>query len=96
MPVVFHPEALWEMQDAAQAYEDQNAGFGHKFLGAVEEAIELLVRFPSSGRDLGDDIRSHSLRRFPFSVVYEAHHDGFCILAVAHHRRAPGYWRERR
>ena len=32
---------------------------------------------------------------FPYDVVYRAHVDAIEVLALAHHRRRPGYWRRR-
>jgi tRNA(Ile)-lysidine synthase TilS/MesJ len=34
--------------------------------------------------------------RFPYAVIYRIASDGSIrVLAVAHHRRRPGYWRAR-
>ena len=35
------------------------------------------------------------LPNFPFSIVYRVHQDAMQVVAVAHHRRRPGYWRDR-
>jgi hypothetical protein len=35
------------------------------------------------------------LERFPFSVVYRVGEHGALVVAVAHARRRPGYWRTR-
>jgi hypothetical protein len=35
------------------------------------------------------------LRRFPFVIVFRAAPAGVEIIAVAHGRRRPGYWRDR-
>jgi toxin ParE1/3/4 len=35
------------------------------------------------------------LNRFPFALIYRIERDEVQILAVAHHSRRPGYWRER-
>jgi hypothetical protein len=36
------------------------------------------------------------LDRFPYSVIYRASADEILIIAVAHLRRRPGYWRHRK
>jgi toxin ParE1/3/4 len=33
------------------------------------------------------------LHRFPYSVIYEVQEHTVTALAVAHHRRLPGYWK---
>jgi hypothetical protein len=35
------------------------------------------------------------VRSFPFSVVYRLRPEEIVILAVAHQKRKPGYWRGR-
>jgi hypothetical protein len=35
------------------------------------------------------------LKRFPFSLVFVAAGGAMVVLAVAHHRRRPAYWRSR-
>ena len=42
------------------------------------------------------DYRFASLQRFPYSVVYRVRPDRIDVIAVAHSRRSPGYWRGRR
>lgn len=33
-----------------------------------------------------------SLRRFPYSVIYYVSDHDLRVMALAHHRRKPGYW----
>jgi len=40
--------------------------------------------------------RRYLLQRFPFSVVYRVEARRILIVAVAHARRRPSYWRSRR
>jgi hypothetical protein len=35
------------------------------------------------------------MHKFPFSVAYAVRRDFVEVIAVAHHRRKPGYWRVR-
>ena len=50
---------------------------------------------PGLGHHVGRDVRAFGLRRFPFDLVYRTVADTVTIVAIAHHRREPGYWRER-
>ena len=36
------------------------------------------------------------VRKFPYKVVYRNQQDGIEIIAVAHGKRRPGYWKGRR
>jgi len=35
------------------------------------------------------------LRRFPYQIVYRLKPDGIVVVAVAHLKRRPGYWKSR-
>lgn len=41
-----------------------------------------------------DDVRRYVLSHFPFTVHYEIQGSDTIVLAVAHQRRRPGYWRD--
>jgi hypothetical protein len=45
-----------------------------------------------SAQEVLPGIRKHTLRKFPFSLIYSIEKHGLLILAVAHHRRRPQYW----
>ena len=50
----------------------------------------------SAGLSKFDDQRRRLVvRKFPFSIIYELHGNDVVILAVAHGKRRPNYWRER-
>ena len=40
-------------------------------------------------------VRTMAVTRFPYHVVYLEVNDEIRILAVAHDRRKPGYWKTR-
>jgi hypothetical protein len=44
-------------------------------------------------RDL--PVRRLAVRRFPYHVVYAEAAQELRVLAIAHDRRKPGYWRKR-
>lgn len=91
----FHPEAEFEIIEAAAHYESEVPGLGERFGDEVERVIELLVENPGLGALVEGEIRHFVLRRFPFSVIYAEPGDVLYILAVAHGSRRPGYWSER-
>jgi plasmid stabilization system protein ParE len=98
--VRFEAEAVSEVREAALWYEDRRDGVGLAFLAAVEDAIEIIVRWPNSGAlvsDVSDDLvlRQARVRRFPYHVGYLLTDEEIRVLAIAHNRRRPGYWLSR-
>jgi plasmid stabilization system protein ParE len=95
MSVGFHPEASREFQAASTYYENEIPGLGKGFISELERIAELIEANPAIGKPIDDIFRRAVLVRFPFSVIYHAQHDKIWIIAVAHQRRKPGYWRNR-
>jgi len=91
----FHPEAQAEMVAAARYYEEQRSGLGDDFLTQVEQALAVAIQYPSSGAPLGGGFRWVLTRRFRYAIVYRELDRGIEVMAVAHLRRRPGYWRKR-
>lgn len=84
------------MTSAAELYEHEVPDLGKAFLSEVRRAVELIESRPRIGSQISRDTRRSLLRRFPYSVIYGLDEDQLVIVAIAHHRRRPGYWRERR
>ncbi|MCU0834759.1 MAG: type II toxin-antitoxin system RelE/ParE family toxin [Chromatiaceae bacterium] len=95
MKYEFHPEAEFEVIEAAAHYEREVPGLGVRFGDEVERVIDLLIKNPKLGAPIQEDIRHFVLRQFPFSVIYAEVGDILYVLAIAHSSRKPGYWSER-
>ena len=98
--VHFEEEADAEYGQAGRWYEGRRAGLGIEFFDAVDVAIRQIVDFPRLGvsvprvpREL--PVRRLAVARFPYHVVYLETSDSVRVLAVAHDRRQPGYWKSR-
>ena len=75
-------------------------GLGERFDGAVRSAIKDAVLSPEAwprwqGWDREPAVRSRAVDRFPYRVVYFVADELVTVLAVAHEKRRPGYWRDR-
>ena len=96
MKVSLASEAEQELAAAARYYATQaNIELGEAFLSEFERSALLLAEYPSFGTKWRETTRRLPLRRFPYSVVYVVRNAEIRILAVAHQRRRPGYWRGR-
>ncbi len=95
MNTEFHPEASLEFQAAADFYENEVPGLGEGFISEVERITALIESHPAIGKPIDEVFRRAVLVRFPFSVIYCAENGKLWIIAVAHQRRRPGYWRSR-
>ncbi|MCH7637888.1 MAG: type II toxin-antitoxin system RelE/ParE family toxin [Bacteroidetes bacterium] len=83
---------LW---DAALYYEERAVGLGQEFFEEVERALAFAVQNPELGTRSTASTRRVLINRFPYSVIYRALENEFLVVAIAHQRRRPGYWRTR-
>ena len=91
----FHSEAEAELLATARFYEEQADQLGIDFVAAVEATRDHLCEFPESGRPYGPRLRRFLIRRFPHALIYHWNGERILVVAVAHVRRRPGYWRTR-
>ena len=87
------PDAEGDIADAFNWYAKRNALIADAFRSEVFVAIERITERPLAKPADAEGNCRRPLRRFPYSVVYEVLERTVTILAIAHHRRKPGYWR---
>ena len=93
-------EAEEELIEAEKWYEKQRAGLGQEFRTAIDEGMERLLKAPLAASPIVNlppsiGARRIFVKRFPYSIVFIEHGEDLWVVAFAHHRRRPGYWRER-
>jgi toxin ParE1/3/4 len=98
--VVVEPEAGDELRDGAAWYEEDRAGVGVELLNAVEAVFDALATSTTAavlvpGFSIESRVRRVLLERFPYAVVFIETEEVVHVIAIAHFRREPGYWRDR-
>ena len=97
MKLVIAPQALAELHDASEFYSlKSSVELGRSFVAEFERTANIVLTNPFLGTVFRGTRRRHIFRRFPYSIIYRATADEILILAVAHHRRRPGYWANRK
>lgn len=94
-PVTILHEAESELWEAVAYYEQQAPGLGLDFQTAVEHSLYTIREFPESWPLRDDGTRRCLTNRFPYLIVYTYSRDHIWLIAVAHCKRQPGYWRQR-
>ncbi|MEW6185881.1 MAG: type II toxin-antitoxin system RelE/ParE family toxin [Thermodesulfobacteriota bacterium] len=91
-----HETAEIEINEAADFYDLENPGLGNVFIDEIQRSIEIIAQFPEAAPLIRDCVRKKPLIKFPYSLIYSIRSDEFRLLAVAHQKRRPFYWRGRR
>ena len=93
--VDIHPEAIVEAQAAYRWYRDRNASAADAYFAELDSAVEAIVENPALWPRYVYGTRRYIFRRFPFYLAYRETAGRIEIIAVAHGRRKPGYWKSR-
>lgn len=78
-----------------QRCDRDQPGSGSRLLNAVDYTIERVGTVPQQGSPHLHGTRRFIVGRFPYSTVYVTRVVANHVIAVAHHKRRPGYWRRR-
>jgi toxin ParE1/3/4 len=93
--IVFHPDADTEITEASHYYEVRKPGLGSDFIGEVERALDQISANPEACQRIGKRVRRKTLWRFPYNLIYAVYPERIRIVACAHQKRRPFYWRKR-
>jgi len=91
----FHPAAIDEAAAAAAWYRDRGSSAKEAFLTEIDRAVERIAETPERWPQYLQSTRRFLLHRFPYSIVFRFDSERILVLAGAHARRRPGYWRHR-
>jgi toxin ParE1/3/4 len=95
-PIIIHSEAKAELDGAISYYEEQKTGLGLDFLSEVEKSIDKVQQNPNLGTPYKvSELRRYVMQRFPFLIFYAEFEEMIWIVAIAHSKRRPDYWRRR-
>ena len=94
-PFSVHDDAELELNEAADFYDLENPGLGSTLIDEFERAVATIREHPEAGPVILGKVRRWGMLRFPYSLVYSVREHELRILAVAHQKRRPFYWRAR-
>jgi plasmid stabilization system protein ParE len=90
--VDIHAEAIAE---ARLWYREKSGSAAAAYFAALDLAVAAIAENPEMWPWYAHGTRRYILHRFPFYLVYRETADRLELIAVAHGRRKPGYWKNR-
>jgi len=92
-----HSNASAELAEAVRWYESRRPGLGRDLLDEVATAIDRVGENPEAANSMSADHKTRRLlvSRLPYQLVYRLRPSEVVIVAVAHLKRRPGYWKRR-
>ena len=90
-----HPSASAELVEAMAWYADRSPIAAEKFWLSLQSARKNIVAFPLAAPKADINTRRFVLRDYPYDLIYHVRDNEIFIVAYAHHKRRPGYWKAR-
>jgi toxin ParE1/3/4 len=96
-PLRIHSLASLELAEAVRWYESKRVGLGGELFDEFAALMARLTMNPESGNPISVDQKTRRLlvTRFPYQVVYRVRMNEIVIVALAHLKRRPRYWKHR-
>ena len=91
----FLEEADQEFQEHIGYFLSHSLMAAEKFVDEVGVAVHDIRRYPQVGSPISPIVRQRVLTGYKYSILYVDTPSEIIIVAVAPHRRRPGYWRRR-
>ena len=93
-PVVQHPAAEREWEEAFQHYAEIDPELARDFNHRLRAAFMVISRIPEQFPRLPSmpRLQKHLLRRFPYKIIFLNREQDIFIVAIMHGSRKPGYW----
>jgi plasmid stabilization system protein ParE len=92
---IFHPEAEREFLASVDYYADKASDLGDRFYQEIRRLVAEIEAGPRRHGPWRHGTRRHLAKRFPYAVIFAERPDRLLVVAVAHCKRHPDYWRGR-
>jgi plasmid stabilization system protein ParE len=95
LKIQFHESAAEEMETALAWYETRSPKAADRLFQELTGLLDQIAGSPQTFAFTESGHRRAVLRRYPFIVIFVERPKYIYVLAVAHAKRRPGYWRNR-
>jgi hypothetical protein len=94
-PVEVIDAADWESIEAIRWYKKKDGRLSEAFADEFEDAIRVVGAKYAVFPDYLYGTKRHLFGRYPYQLVFRELPDRIQVVALAHLRRKPGYWKRR-
>ena len=85
--ILLQEEAVQEIQEAFEWYENKKVGLGYDLLATIEICFEQLLHKPNHFTYINERFRRIKTTRFPYLIVYEVEGNNVFVIGVRHAKR---------
>jgi plasmid stabilization system protein ParE len=95
LAVNYLPGARRDFDESFDWYAARSLQAAIRFTDAVDAALSTVAANPERFAAADGMHRECPVRRFPFRIVYRVVENRVLVVAIAHAKRRPGYWKAR-
>ncbi len=88
-------QAQQEINEAFDWYFKRSPEAADAFLTEIGASLKQIASHPQLYPAYTKNTRRRVLTTYPYSVIFQEKEDMILVVAVAHAKRRPGYWRKR-
>lgn len=96
MEYIYHAEAFDEYREAVSHYKNISLNVANQFVINVEHGVALIREQPHAWSIVSKNIRRSIVKGYPYSIFFSEFNGKIYILAMAHQKRKPNYWKKRK
>lgn len=89
-------ETIDDLQEAINWYSNISSELSIDIEVKFFAALQEIIKRPLAFQIVKAKYRKYNIARFPYSVVFKIVKDRITIVAFAHHKRKPNYWKKRK
>lgn len=95
MRLVLRRKAKHDLTETRRWYDERRPGLGQEFLSCVEATLAAIREHPRIFPRVDPLVRRAKTERFPYGIFYIIDGETIRVLAVLHHARSSGWWKNR-
>jgi toxin ParE1/3/4 len=77
-------EAIIDLQEAFEWYENKSFGLGFEFIEEVQSAYEKICNHPQHYSAVNNRYRKLKINRFPYLIIFEIENANVIVVSVLH------------
>ncbi|MGW8257037.1 MAG: type II toxin-antitoxin system RelE/ParE family toxin [Thermoguttaceae bacterium] len=96
LPVDYLPGARRDFDESFDWYAERSKQAAVRFVNAVDQALTIIAADPQRFAAVDSIHRECPVRRFPFRIIYRILKERILVVAIAHAKRRPDFWKQRK
>lgn len=95
MKLSYHNLAEAEIDNSLSWYKERSEQAFDQFRIRLASALSFIVQSPERFPRVNNEFRSARVNKFPYKIIFRVEQGTVFVIALAHDKRDPEYWKDR-